>query len=206
MALRLRLFTDRYESPVSIEKCLEPGFILTDVITPLKDCDASLDCGFEMDSRQYKSQDATCRRLFPAKRRFCSEQSAQSPPSKKCRSSDNTDVIGAVDRLTTQPDLVADGSRTYTLPTIADKHRDLKAISVETMVDVLNGKYDDTIDKVTVLDCRYPYEFEGGHIKGAVNVYTKDICQSLLQAPASDGKQHVLIFHCEFSSERGPNM
>lgn len=30
---------------------------------------------------------------------------------------------------------------------------------------VLRGCYDDEIDTVTVIDCRYPYEFEGGHIK-----------------------------------------
>lgn len=59
---------------------------------------------------------------------------------------------------------------------------------------------------------RYPYEFEGGHIKGAVNIYTcDDIIRELLEAQANkqagdskDKRENVLIFHCEFSSERGP--
>ena len=36
-------------------------------------------------------------------------------------------------------------------------------------------------------------------------MYTKDAVFSLLQKPTSDAP-HVLIFHCEFSSERGPKM
>ena len=36
-------------------------------------------------------------------------------------------------------------------------------------------------------------------------MYTKDAVYSLLQKKTSDAP-HVLIFHCEFSSERGPKM
>ena len=32
------------------------------------------------------------------------------------------------------------------------------------MAAVQQGEYDDVIGHVTVFDCRYPYEFEGGHI------------------------------------------
>ena len=43
------------------------------------------------------------------------------------------DIITAVDRLSTNADLVADGSRGNTLPTISGKHKDLKAISPQTV-------------------------------------------------------------------------
>lgn len=33
------------------------------------------------------------------------------------------------------------------------------------MVDSLTGKFNHLVEKVIVIDCRYPYEFEGGHIK-----------------------------------------
>ncbi|KAH3854129.1 hypothetical protein DPMN_096668 [Dreissena polymorpha] len=74
------------------------------------------------------------------------------------------------------------------------------------MAEVLNGVYSDRLHKVTIVDCRYPYEFEGGHIRGAVNMYTRDAVNSLLGTQTTAGKRHVLIFHCEFSSERGPRM
>ena len=64
--------------------------------------------------------------------------------------------------------------------------------------------------------CRYPYEYEGGHIRGAINIFTKE---QLLKDYTEDKlgkkshktdkinvKRNVLIFHCEFSSERGPSL
>lgn len=60
------------------------------------------------------------------------------------------------------------------------------------------------ISEYQIVDCRYPYEFEGGHIQGATNIYTEEGISELVQRPAS--QPTVLIFHCEFSSERGPKM
>ncbi|XP_060604499.1 M-phase inducer phosphatase 1-like [Ruditapes philippinarum] len=116
-------------------------------------------------------------------------------------------IIQAVDKLSTESDLIADGSRVNILPTIPGKHSDLSAISPETMSDVLDGVYGRSVDKVTIIDCRYPYEFEGGHIKGAVNLYTKESIKQFLQITVTAPTiNHVLVFHCEFSSERGPKM
>ena len=33
------------------------------------------------------------------------------------------------------------------------------------MADVVDGCYGDKLGHVTIIDCRYPYEYEGGHIK-----------------------------------------
>jgi len=75
------------------------------------------------------------------------------------------------------------------------------------MSAVLRGCYDDQMDDVTVIDCRYPYEFAGGHIRGAVNLYTHEMVRDfLMRHVTSTSGRHVLIFHCEFSSERGPKM
>lgn len=47
--------------------------------------------------------------------------------------SSTSDVIQAVERLSTNSDLVADGSRDNGLPTVAGKHKDLMAILPETV-------------------------------------------------------------------------
>ncbi|XP_052820204.1 M-phase inducer phosphatase 1-like [Mya arenaria] len=143
------------------------------------------------------------------KRRRTSENTPTSSQHHDVMVADSpvSDVIRAVERLSTNSDLVADGSRDNALPTIAGKHKDLKAIASETMTAVLNGDYDHHIDHMTVIDCRYPYEFDGGHIRGAINLYTKDAVQNFLnETVTSSDKNHVIVFHCEFSSERGPKM
>ena len=33
------------------------------------------------------------------------------------------------------------------------------------MKDLLEGQYDDVISGYRIIDCRYPYEYNGGHIK-----------------------------------------
>ncbi|XP_052778617.1 cdc25-like protein phosphatase twine [Mya arenaria] len=119
------------------------------------------------------------------------------------------EIKSVVNTLSTDPEVVADGSRPYTIPTIPGKHKDLKAISPDAMDAVLRGCYDDEIGRMTVIDCRYPYEFEGGHIRGAVNLFTRDMVRDFLLSHMNDDAtsgRHVLVFHCEFSSERGPKM
>ncbi|VDI06894.1 M-phase inducer phosphatase [Mytilus galloprovincialis] len=115
-----------------------------------------------------------------------------------------TNIKAVVTKLEENEDLIADASRLYTLPTVTGKHTDLKSITPQTLTDVLNGGYDDVISDYKIIDCRYPYEFEGGHIRGAENMYLHETILTLLQQPTKD--KQIVIFHCEFSSERGPKM
>jgi len=41
------------------------------------------------------------------------------------------------------------------------------------MNDILTGKYDDVINSYRIIDCRYPYEFDGGHIKVKIKFVLK---------------------------------
>ncbi|XP_008064748.1 M-phase inducer phosphatase 2 isoform X2 [Carlito syrichta] len=106
--------------------------------------------------------------------------------------------------------LIGDYSKAFLLQTVDGKHQDLKYISPETMVALLTGKFSNIVEKFVIVDCRYPYEYEGGHIKTAVNLpLERDAETFLLQSPimpCSLDKRVILIFHCEFSSERGPRM
>ncbi|XP_071123932.1 M-phase inducer phosphatase 2-like [Mytilus edulis] len=135
-----------------------------------------------------------------AKRQRTEEDSSSCPKrSKVC-----TDIEAVITKLEENDDFIADGSRLHTLPTVTGKHSDLKSITPQTLADVVNGQYNDVISDYKIIDCRYPYEFEGGHIKGAENMYLHETVLSLLRHPTKD--KQVLFFHCEFSSERGPKM
>jgi len=77
------------------------------------------------------------------------------------------------------------------------------------LAKLLENKYSHVVDSYTVVDCRYPYEYVGGHIKGAVNIWDKDtLLDRFFSSPEHpcEDKRSILIFHCEFSSKRGPNM
>lgn len=78
-------------------------------------------------------------------------------------------------------------------------------ITKETLVDVLDGKYYQHFDQKMVIDCRFEYEYDGGHIDGAVNYNDKELLTSqLFQTPMSG--RTLLIFHCEYSAHRAPLM
>ena len=104
--------------------------------------------------------------------------------------------------------LTGDGIKECCLPTVQGRFHDLRYITPTTMTDVINGKFDAIIGSYRIIDSRYSYEYEGGHIQGAQNVHNKDDILEFLKTPESesDGKRHIIIFHCEFSSERGPKM
>ncbi|NXS95339.1 MPIP1 phosphatase, partial [Jacana jacana] len=108
-----------------------------------------------------------------------------------------------------QRDLIGDFSKGYLFHTVDGKHQDLKYIDSEMIVSVLTGKFASFIEECVIIDCRYPYEYEGGHIKGAVNLHMEeDVENYLLKNPIqpSENKRVIIVFHCEFSSERGPRM
>lgn len=132
------------------------------------------------------------------------------PRLTRCHSETEAMIKSALNRIADEPDLVGDCSRAYTLPTINGKHQDLKSITSETLSRVIDGEYSHEIEQAIIVDCRYPYEFQGGHIQGAKNIYTnRDILEEFMKhpiQPQDPSKRVVLIFHCEFSSERGPKL
>lgn len=94
----------------------------------------------------------------------------------------------------------------------------LPAISVDATAHLLLGNRaflcgTDDAD-IHVIDCRFPYEFNGGHIAGAVNLFTKRDAEHYffggmgqrptVPPPSSAQRKQVFLFHCEFSSHRGP--
>ncbi|XP_003705916.3 uncharacterized protein LOC100882817 isoform X2 [Megachile rotundata] len=123
-------------------------------------------------------------------------------------------IKSAIHRSTTDTDLTGDFSKPCVLPLAIGHHEDLKSISVDTLAGLIRGEFNDRIGSFQIVDCRYPYEFDAGHIQGAVNLYSKDLIERILLDPLTNtpkiqpdsNKRNILVFHCEFSWERGPNL
>ncbi|XP_046576862.1 M-phase inducer phosphatase-like [Haliotis rubra] len=114
----------------------------------------------------------------------------------------------AVDKMEAEINLIGDGSKCHRLPTITGRHKDLKSVSPRTVSQLLTGKYDDVISGYQIIDCRYPYEYEGGHIEGAINLHNEaQISELVTNLRGRESTQrNILVFHCEFSSERAPKL
>lgn len=82
----------------------------------------------------------------------------------------------------------------------------LPRITPETMVKVLEGHYAAEISDLAVIDCRFEYEYQGGHIQGAVNFNDKDSLKKELFANGTSAIPRTVIFHCEYSAHRAPRM
>lgn len=77
-------------------------------------------------------------------------------------------------------------------------------ITGQTLVDMLTGVYDEFFDSLFIIDCRYDYEYAGGHIQGAVNINNPaELSDAFFDEPLD---RSMVIFHCEFSHNRGPEM
>ncbi|KAK9768186.1 m-phase inducer phosphatase, variant 2 [Basidiobolus ranarum] len=92
------------------------------------------------------------------------------------------------------------------LPYFDSKEDTLKRISPQTLSEVLSGKFRDNYDKLVVVDCRFPYEYEGGHIEGALNLNTKEELEKHFFVNIPTSLRTIVIFHCEYSAQRGPRM
>ena len=67
------------------------------------------------------------------------------------------------------------------------------------------------IPNFMIIDCRFDYEFNGGHIEGAVNLSSPEDLSNFILSSKHRLEQlmkmrTMLIFHCEFSERRAPFM
>lgn len=89
------------------------------------------------------------------------------------------------------------------LPHFFANEESIPRISKDTMIAFLDGKYSQNYDSSVVIDCRFEYEYKGGHIDGAINFNNKEELGVKLfeQSPSH---RTILIFHCEYSAHRAP--
>lgn len=115
------------------------------------------------------------------------------------------------------------------LPCFPVKEDGLMRITASTLNDLLTGVYDDAIDQYVVIDCRFDYEYKGGHVEGAINLATSKAVEDFLLGTGDDSlyaapeempppsksgeadatgnpRKTILVFHCEFSCKRAPTL
>ncbi|KAF8309848.1 Rhodanese-like protein, partial [Clavulina sp. PMI_390] len=82
----------------------------------------------------------------------------------------------------------------------------LMRITAQTLSELIGGAYDSVVESFVVVDCRFDYEHEGGHIPGAINLNTDEAIERAFLVPDGDGKvgKKIIVFHCEFSVKRAP--
>ncbi|KAG1707124.1 hypothetical protein DVH05_026320 [Phytophthora capsici] len=95
------------------------------------------------------------------------------------------------------------------LPTVySSKHPDLNVITPETVAKVQRGDFKDQLVDFRLLDCRFPFETEGGTLKGASSLCDPDKMETQLfeVSALKNCTRTALIFFCEFSANRAPKM
>lgn len=91
------------------------------------------------------------------------------------------------------------------LPCFQSKDDTLRRIEKNVLLDVLAGHYNDRYEQIYVVDCRFEYEYQGGHVAGAINVNTAEQLHEQFFKEPKQGRV-LIIFHCEYSAHRAPRM
>ncbi|KAI5187981.1 M-phase inducer phosphatase 3 [Nematocida homosporus] len=76
-------------------------------------------------------------------------------------------------------------------------------VSPEVVAELLRSE-----QSFFLVDCRFEYEFSGGHIRGAQNIMTMRGIKTWFQnlVAAEEGSGAIFVFYCEYSSVRAPRL
>lgn len=83
---------------------------------------------------------------------------------------------------------------------------DFPSISPSCLKGLLAGKESHHDLSIHIFDCRFPYEFMGGHIEGAQRIDSPQALETFYIDHEEEGQEMAIIFHCEFSSVRAPKL
>ncbi|KAM3717517.1 M-phase inducer phosphatase cdc-25.2 [Dirofilaria immitis] len=82
-------------------------------------------------------------------------------------------------------------------------------ISAETLAALLMSMtMEQFLQRFILIDCRYPFEFLGGHIRGAYNLFDPAAVEAVFYPDDMEQRTQLMtkkpIFYCEFSQKRAP--
>lgn len=115
------------------------------------------------------------------------------------------DLRKSLVKMPINPSPRADPGESSYLPCFTVKDDPLRRINKATLCEVMDGTYENHYDEYLIVDCRFEYEYEGGHIEGAINVNSIDTLEDKFFSEPRE-KRHLIIFHCEYSAHRAPRM
>lgn len=111
------------------------------------------------------------------------------------------------------PNVRGDCQQHCVLPTTNTHHHFspiIRLVTPETVHRLLSNEFHEHVSEFIIVDCRFPFEYDGGHIKTAVNQWNAELAINAFFAhpvvTAGNGGRTVVLFHCEFSSHRAPTM
>ncbi|TNN07641.1 M-phase inducer phosphatase 2 isoform 1 [Schistosoma japonicum] len=109
------------------------------------------------------------------------EESSNKPKLPRCLSEMHPISYDAIARCIgslSNHSLCSDGRRARALPVVDRTGAGLHCVSTDTVADLVSGSKRNI--NYVIVDCRFPYEYEGGHIKGAINIFTHcDLVQEI---------------------------
>ncbi|KAF4672872.1 cell division cycle 25 [Perkinsus olseni] len=80
--------------------------------------------------------------------------------------------------------------------------------NTDTVAELVRSNQVRNEDAIYLIDCRYPYEYNGGHIMSAINFppYELDSLKEFVfnDLASRDRRRAIIILHCEFSQLRAP--
>lgn len=114
-----------------------------------------------------------------------------------------TDVTQVDIQLQSNDYLSTSGISTFTV-----SNDPIPRINESELKNIIEGVHSKVYDEYIVIDSRFPYEFEGGHIINAVNIALQSDLEErfVVNQDMTSNKRRLLIFHCEYSIFRGPTM
>ncbi|KAJ1503696.1 cell division cycle- protein [Coelomomyces lativittatus] len=127
------------------------------------------------------------------------------PSSSFVTGNNNTKKNDANNSLETVTLPLPTSTREPKLPSTFSSSDGIPRITSATLLKAMQGAIHG-IEKVHIIDCRFPFEYRGGHIQEATNVNSFEELDSLFLSKFKPALNTAIVFHCEFSSHRAPLM
>lgn len=160
---------------------------------------------WEIENDVRKRKDTVITRRITSKQR---ESLLKSDKAKE-QASVNASVTTAKNYIIQRKASIANSDKNQTLHPTVDNNGRGKIITPVELLDLMCGqRMPKGYENVVILDARFPFEYDSGHIYGSINMWRyADMVEKFFHPKNIDNyKRTVFVFTCEFCSSRGPGL